>query len=314
MKQILILTAALIAVATTATAQNRNPLQPAGGDPFASNERNQPPLAHDDPFAPPQRGLPPRADAGVDPFGSGAGHPAIRSKPKSVSPGIDLSVRYETFSLDLKAAAKLMRANLNDTELYAKLAEAEEGTQESLTVIRVKSGLRGTAESIAEHIYPTEYDPGSLPQSVGIQLPPKSTAKGENAVEGPGEPDPKTPSGAVEIDGLSQLAISASPTAYDTRNIGLTVEVEATMPFPDGLIELHIAPEHVDWVGTSVWGTGVSAQEMPEFESRRLTTSTNVRAGVPRMLGTVNRPPASKVEGDAGKHVWFAFVTVTPVK
>ena len=151
MKQIPI--ALVVTLALTATVTAQNPFAPQGGDPFASNEPNKTFPPEDDPFAPPQRGLPPRDHGGDhDPFGPGPGTSGLRAKPKSVSSGIDLSVRYETFSLDLPAAAKLMRANLSDIELYESLAKAEEATQESLTVIRVKSGLRGIAESIAEHI------------------------------------------------------------------------------------------------------------------------------------------------------------------
>jgi hypothetical protein len=105
-----------------------------------------------------------------------------------------------------------------------------------------------------------------------------------------------------------------SPTAYETRNIGVTVEVEAIVNPQSGMIDLSIAPEHVSLAGKSEWGSPEAKQEMPDFESQRLSTTTQVMPEVPRLLGTISRPPLSKVEKDSAGRIWIAFVTVSHVK
>jgi hypothetical protein len=80
----------------------------------------------------------------------------------------NLTLRFEDFSLDLATAAELLRTGPADEELYQKLIAMvgkNEARQESMTVIRARSGQRANADSVAEKIFATEYEPPELPNT-----------------------------------------------------------------------------------------------------------------------------------------------------
>lgn len=206
----------------------------------------------------PYRPLPTARNNPTNPFAGGR------------APTINLRIRYEVFSLPLGDAAQLMRVTASDINLYQSLTNAvtqEEAIQETLTVVTVQSGLRAEASSVAEKIYPVEYETGNR------------------------------------------------PTTFETRNTGVTVEAEGLYDPASEMVDLNIAPEHVSLVGNAKWGPKDAVTETPEFESQRLSTSTRVSLLEPHLLGTVNRPPSTKAQGNAEPpRIWFAFVTVSRVK
>ncbi len=109
---------------------------------------------------------------------------------------------------------------------------------------------------------------------------------------------------------MGRLVTPATGTAFETRNVGVTVEAEVVLSEDLKFADVRIMPEHVADVERSTWGQGVSTLEMLTFETQRLSTGATVRIGEPFLLGTLNRPPVSKVDPDSANGVWFAFVTV----
>lgn len=221
----------------------------------------------------------------------------------------NLSICYEAFSLPLAAAAKLQREQLPDSELYARLlksVEEETARQEAFVVVRTGSGGKTTTEAITESIYPLEWEPAELPNTVGVAIQPPVGTDAPTPI-----PDPSKLNDAPPISAVDGLRTSATPTAFQTRNIGTTIEVEASLA-PDGkAIELLAAPEHITSVGRQAWGQEVSICETPDFESQKITTSATVRLNQAYLIGTISRPPVSKADPDSANRVWFAFVTAT---
>lgn len=227
----------------------------------------------------------------------------------------NLSLRFEDFSLDLATAAELQRADLGDEELYRRLIAMvgkKEARQESMTVVRSRSGNKALAESILETIYATEFEPPELPNTVGVSIsPPKPAAE----VPAPDTvPETDKLDQAVEAAQLDGLRTPATPTSFETRNSGRTVEVEPTASADWSIIDLRFACDYVLHVGTSKHGQGLSEAEMPEFEVQRSNSAVTVTPGKPFLCGTVNRPPNSKVDADAANRIWFAFVTASYAK
>lgn len=213
----------------------------------------------------------------------------------------NLSVRLETFSMSLAAAAGLIRQVVDDPKLYENsitMTAAGTARQESLTVLRCRSGEKSVNESVLETIYPTEYEPAEIPNSISV-----ADSKGAEA----GVPAPV-------IGQLKDLITPATPTSFETRDLGIIAEIEATIHAETGLATLRIAPEWIRLVGRSAYGEGVSKLEMPEIESQGLTTAVEVRLDKPFLLGTLNRSPESTVDPQAATRVWFAFVTVSKVE
>ena len=88
--------------------------------------------------------------------------------------------------------------------------------------VTARSGQKATIEVIREFIYPTEYEPPELPQGGG----------GGGGGGG----------GAVVIPAI---ATPATPTAFEMRATGVTLEIEPTIGANDFVIDLRFLPEIV---------------------------------------------------------------------
>lgn len=133
-------------------------------------------------------------------------------------------------------------------------------------VCNARNGEKALAESINEFIYPTEYEPPELPSSVEI---------------------PDRPGGlnAEEVKMLRMLRTPATPTSFETRNLGTTFEIEPTASADDRYIDLRLAPDLVWHTGESVWieekdlDGNVSRIQMPKIYSMRITTALTCKEG-----------------------------------
>lgn len=225
-----------------------------------------------------------------------------------------ITVCHETFSVPLAVAAKLHREDKSDAEIYAFLVSGQEKDgirQESFEVLRAKSSQRATTESICEFIYPSEYEPPSIPGNVGVSMAPPPVKGAPSPV-----PDTARLQDAPALGSLGSLRVPSFGTAFETRNTGRTLEFEATIGDDPKATTVHlrISPEQVILVGRSAWGQGLAKTEMPTFETQRATTSIVARLDQPLMLGTPSRPPVSKLDPDSSQRVWFAFATVSIFK
>ncbi|MFD2160437.1 Amuc_1098 family type IV pilus outer membrane protein [Rubritalea tangerina] len=161
--------------------------------------------------------------------------------------------------------------------------------------IVARSGEKATIEIIREFIYPTEYEPPELPNNVG------TTALGNGANGGltGGAVFPVTP---------------ATPTAFETRNTGVTLEVEPTLGEDGYTIDLRFAPEIVDFEGFINYGSPIQTTasdalgnpviititenriEMPVFSTRRVNTGLTIYDGHTVAVGGLMREDVQNVE------------------
>lgn len=249
----------------------------------------------------------PFADAtGADPFAPAAGAPQAAEWVRN------LSICYEVFSLPLATAASLQRESSGDADIYEKLLAAvkdDTARQEAFVVLRARSGQKSMSESLSEQIYPTEYEPPELPNSVGVAITGPKTEGSPPVLM-----NLEKLAGAPALESMTAIRTPATPTAFETRNAGLSVEIEPTMDDDGKIIDLRINPSHVTLVDRSSWGKELSEVEMPVFESQTLMTSATLRINQPFLLGTLNLPPKSQADPDSANRVWFAFVTGTLAK
>jgi general secretion pathway protein D len=159
-----------------------------------------------------------------------------------------------------------------------------------------RSGERATIEIIREFIYPTEYEPPELPQSVGVGGGLQGNAGGGN--QG-GNIFPVTP---------------ATPTAFETRNTGVTLEVEPILGEDGYTIDLTFKPEIVEFEGFINYGSPIQSPgtdalgnpitvtitenriEMPVFSTRRVNTSLTIYDGHTVAVGGLMRENVQNVE------------------
>jgi general secretion pathway protein D len=147
--------------------------------------------------------------------------------------------------------------------------------------VTTKSGQRATIEIVREFKYPTEYNPPQVPSSSG--------------------------SGAGSVITVTPT----TPTAFEVRNTGVSLEVEPVVG-PDGsTIDLNLSPMVTEFEGFINYGTPIYASNgtttskdpltlnvinQPIFSTRKVQTSVSVWDGQTVMLGGLIREDVQKVE------------------
>ncbi|MFD2257919.1 Amuc_1098 family type IV pilus outer membrane protein [Luteolibacter algae] len=162
--------------------------------------------------------------------------------------------------------------------------------------VTARSGQKATIEVIREFIYPTEYEPPELPNSVG-------TSSGNGLLGG----TTGSSSGSFPVT-------PATPTAFETKNTGVTLEIEPTIGENDFVIDLRFLPEIVEFEGfinygspilspsTDLFGNAVNAVitenriEMPVFSKRSVSTSLTIYDGYTVAVGGLMREDVQNVE------------------
>ncbi len=115
-----------------------------------------------------------------------------------------IDVSHEQFT-ELMFGAK---PPANDGELRQQVAQLIKDGKATITETLLstsRSGQKATSESVEEFIYPTEYEPATLPDN-------NSTKSEDGTIKPQGSrPD---------------FAVGPMPTAFSTRNLGSTLEIE----------------------------------------------------------------------------------------
>ncbi len=144
----------------------------------------------------------------------------------------------------------------NDGPLRKKLEEMIAEDKANIidtAMVIARSGQRAKVESVQEVIYATEYEKG-----------------------GSGSEDGKK--------GMSKTAALPIATAYETRNVGTTMEVDPVLGADERTVDLSLSPEIVYHVGQEEYGEylvgeGEVIAKMPTFYAMKLTTQVAMIAG-----------------------------------
>jgi general secretion pathway protein D len=91
----------------------------------------------------------------------------------------------------------------------------------------------------------------------------------------------------------------AIPTAFETRNVGVTLEVEPVLEKDGNTITLSLVPQHVRLKGFNKITIekpatgGKIVVEQPEFVTKKVTTSLQMRDGQRMLIGIypTDEPP-----------------------
>jgi len=206
-----------------------------------------------------------------------------------------VQIQVEFIEIPHIAATKLLfgtRPKTSDaTPLRTKLQELLEKNEAKLLdtqLVVAKSGQKATAESIAEFIYPTEYE------AAGPPAPPRQASD-----QKPAPPkEQERPFDPVKL----------IPTAFDTRNVGSTLEVEPSLADDGKTVDLRLVPELIWCSGNTVWQEtkdalgNVTKVEMPDFYSLRPNTQITCIGGQYTLLSLLS-PRNSKGEMDPERKV-----------
>ena len=167
--------------------------------------------------------------------------------------------------------------------------------------VTTKSGQRAVIEIIREFRYPTEFEPPQIPQNFG------NNGNGGNGGGGG--------LGVTIVQAPSSFPVTpTTPTSFETRNTGVTLEVEPVIG-PDGYtIDLNLVPQVVEFEGFINYGSPIQTTStnllgqtvtnvitdntinQPIFSTRKVTTSVSVFDGATVVLGGLMREDVQKVE------------------
>ncbi len=155
-------------------------------------------------------------------------------------------------------------------------------------VCTVKSGRRGKTRSGDEYVFPTEFDPPEVPNKVSLS--------GKAST-------PITPVGA---------------TAFETKNLGVTLEVDPVLGYDQVTIDLNLAPDIVKLKEKIQWpspkGRSKSSVDMPIFHSMRITTQVTTFSGRYVLLGTTRPLKASDPKRNSPLILQFVRADVAKAK
>jgi general secretion pathway protein D len=160
--------------------------------------------------------------------------------------------------------------------------------------VTTKSGQKATIEIIREFLYPTQFQPPQIPQSVGA-------TGGSSIVGGTGGSQPSFP------------VTPTTPTNFEKRNTGVSLEVEPVIGPDNFTIDMNLEPQVVEFDGfinygspietTSTNALGIAQTNVltpnvinqPIFDVRKVSTSVSVYDGSTVVLGGLVREDVQKV-------------------
>ena len=184
-----------------------------------------------------------------------------------------IRVQVEHIEMSHKDLTRLMMEEVAETSdakaLRMKvqaLVEKDEAKVIDTQIVLGRSGQKQTTESRQEVIYPTEYEPMNW-------LPP---VEGEDKTVSPVPSFPHNP---------------ATPTSFETRNVGSSLETEPTIGENDRIIDLRLLPELIWHTGNTVWNErkdelgNVYKVSMPDFYTLSMSTSITCISGQYVMAG-----------------------------
>ena len=164
--------------------------------------------------------------------------------------------------------------------------------------VTTKSGQKAIIEIIREFRYPTEFDPPQIPQNFG-------GGGGNNG------------GGTTQINSFP--VTPTTPTTFETRNTGVTLEVEPVVGPDSYTIELSLVPQVVEFEGFINYGSPITTASpafsaagvqigstqtvitpnvinQPIFSTRKVTTSVSIFDGQTVLIGGLIREDVQKVE------------------
>ena len=164
--------------------------------------------------------------------------------------------------------------------------------------VTTKSGIKAIIEIIREFRYPIEFDPPQIPQQFG------------GGGNGGG-------TGTTQINSFP--VTPTTPTTFETRNTGVTLEVEPVVGPDSYTIELNLVPQVVEFEGFINYGSPITTASpafsaagiqigstqtvitpnvinQPIFSTRKVTTSVSIFDGQTVLIGGLIREDVQKIE------------------
>jgi len=194
-----------------------------------------------------------------------------RAEDAVAKPQWNLTAECQMVVLPQKVALPLIAELSDDARIEAawagvqKMIESGTATLIANIVLKGVAGKKLLSETFEELRYATEFDPPQLPQDV---------------------PNEK----AAEF--LKNWPIvGITPTSFETRNVGATLELEANVSEDGSWISANVVPQHVRLLRFAKHDAGIMPSgerlsvEQPQFHTMKNTLSMHLRAGQRVLVG-----------------------------
>ena len=160
--------------------------------------------------------------------------------------------------------------------------------------VTARSGQASSIVSVREFIYPTEYEPPELPNDTtgGVRI----------FING------------AEVTGNSEAVTPATPTAFEKRDVGVTLEVLPVADADKQYIDITVNPTFTNFDGFVNYGTPINASRtdilgnasksvitpnrilMPIFSKQSVSTNVRVADGATIAIGGLISDTIQNVE------------------
>ena len=162
--------------------------------------------------------------------------------------------------------------------------------------IVLKSGTTGTLSVIDEMYYPASYEPPQVPQNANANNNNNVNDLLTNGIGG----------------GSSGVITPANPTDFTVKELGVTLEVTATVNEDTGLISLELAPEYNMLLGFIDYGSDIGFGEtaqpneilQPVFKSISSTSSIDILSGQSVVMAGYVRSQKATLEENLPLFSW----------
>ncbi len=203
--------------------------------------------------------------------------PVPKENPPAPADGVkQLTVLAEWIETDTATASALLAQHsaFGDSTglreaLEPMLTDGRAALLES-AALPIRGGQRSKIESITEFPCPTVFDAAQPPSNFGNMPPPLVK-------------DPPTLQKRV-------VDIPVTHSSFTFRNLGTTLEIEATVGESGNIIDLNCAPELIFNTGFDSFGQGLSESKQPRFQSLKTTCQLLVTPGAPSMIAAFDAP------------------------
>lgn len=191
-----------------------------------------------------------------------------------------LGVLVEYYEVDLGALPPILREHQQASDASGLLKQFQAMQQAGRARLAESSyavttvGQSAKMKSVRELIYPTDYDPATVPGDL-----------------------------AGPIDPQAELIAPARPEDFESRWIGNMLEAE-TAPSKDGeSFDIKLSSDLVEFCEFKKWGEGVSQIEQPLIHATKCDTTLTLKSGSSKLIGTY------ATSSDSAKRL-IGFVTV----
>ena len=224
---------------------------------------------------------------------------------------VNIHLEVQIFRLPRSVAFTLVFNLPKNTDYTAVLKQVQALVAEKKATLiatpsmSTQSGNRAVVESITEFRYPTEFQAPQIPQQMGnsgggvIEPAPKKTVT------------TKTTTTSVTVETKTTTpATSATPTAFETRNLGITLECEPVYDKEFDTISFQLAPQTTALQQMIKYPTeNGGVVEQPIFYQEKVTTNLTIKNGGTAFLGTLEPDKTLNKDEDMTDVVFFRAAT-----